>query len=461
MKEKFFGGVVLAVVMAFFATSCSSDDNEGSGSVNPPVVNVNPGTPQRAYSLDWKITNENRPQVSMKDQLGGALASEFNQIIFEYTSVGPDMKTPVRLTGTVNIPRKIFNKQNDARHLLLYNQFTHAKNGEKMSEESGNELGIYMHETLDCIAISTDGYGWTLTKDKPQPYCCPEIYAVEQMDCYDAAMEILKSKGYKVDNLPLSNCGYSSGGMLSIGVQKFVDEQRPDVSIAFTSVGSSPYDINAVWENYVETNFTGYMCSMPLIMVAYNETYNMGFKYDQIFQQPLCDHIQDWILSKNLTTGSINQQIGVGKPVDQVLTEAARDWTKGLGKVMHDKFDENSLCGPHANWQPDTKTHYYVIHSAGDKYMDKGVSEMMANYLKKKGCTNVVTDFEDYGNHCDAAILVFCYNTYYLMENADGVTDQDVAALNGQLVKLLTDIQAHPEKYKELLDMLKSLFEGV
>ena len=115
----------------------------------------------------------------MKDQFGGILACEFNQIIFEYNSVGPDMKTPVRMTGTINIPRKIFNKENDARHLLLYNQFTHAQNGEKMSEDSGNELGLFMTESLDCIAISTDSYGWTLTKDKPQAYCCPEIYAAE------------------------------------------------------------------------------------------------------------------------------------------------------------------------------------------------------------------------------------------------------------------------------------------
>ena len=458
MKEKFLGWVVLAVVLSFFATSCSNDDDEGSGKETPAVVN--PGTPQRTYSLNWKITNDNRPQTSLKDQFGGILACEFNQIIFEYNSVGPDMKTPVRMTGTINIPRKIFNKENDARHLLLYNQFTHAQNGEKMSEDSGNELGLFMTESLDCIAISTDSYGWTLTKDKPQAYCCPEIYAVEQLDCYDAAMEILKSKGYKVDKLPISNCGYSSGGMLSIGVQKFVDEKRPDLSIAFTGVGSSPYDINAVWQNYVETNFTGYMCSMPLIMVAYNETYNMGFKYDQIFKQPLCDHIQDWILSKKYCTGDINDRIGRDKPVDQVLTDAARDWTKGLGKVMHDKFDENSLCGPNANWQPDTKTHYYVMHSAGDKYMDKSVSEMMANYLKKKGCTNVVTDFADYGNHCEAAILVFCYNTFYLMEYSDGVMDQDAAELNGQLIKLLVDVQTHPEKYKELFDSIKSLFDG-
>ena len=55
-------------------------------------------------------------------------------------------------------------------------------------------------------------------KDKPQAYCSHEIQAVAQLDCYDAAMEILKQKGYKVEELPINSIGYSSGGMLAVAI---------------------------------------------------------------------------------------------------------------------------------------------------------------------------------------------------------------------------------------------------
>ena len=414
-------------------TACSNSDDDVSD------VKVNPGLPTRTYKLDWKITNEDRQRTVMEGVMDNRLKCDFDQIIFEYTSVGPDLKTPVRLTGTINMPRKVFTKELDPRHLLILTQWTHTKSTERFSLEGREEMSLLMTGSQGVIAISSDLYGWTLTNDKAQAYCCPEITAVETLDCWDAAIEILKSKGYKIDGLPISNIGYSSAGMLAMGIQRFIDQHRPDIKITFTGVGSSPYDINEVWQHYVKTNETGYVCSFPLILVAYNETYKMGIDYKEIFKEPLCDHIQDWILDKKYYTSDINNFIGREKKVNEILTPAGCDWTKGVGKVMYDKFKENSLCDPSSTWQPSKTTQFYVMHSTKDSYMDWHVSEKMANFLKDRGC-KVITDFEDYGDHNNWGGTIFAIQTCLLLETCDNQEDsEDVKNMVSYLKKALDE----------------------
>ena len=438
MKTKLFTScttfLLYFTVATFVLTACSDFDSDSDNNVN-----VNPGLPERTYKLDWKIKSEDRQRVVMDQLLNGKFKSDFDQIIFEYNSVGPDLKTPVRLTGTINMPRKVFTKELNPRHLMILTQWTHAKETERFSLEGKEEMSLYMTGEQACIAISSDLYGWTLTNEKAQAYCCPEITAVETLDCWDAAIEILKSKGYKIDGLPISNIGYSSAGMLALGIQRFIDEHRPDIKITFTGVGSSPYDINTVWQNYVETNYTGYVCSFPLIMVAYNETYKMGIDYKEIFKEPLCDHIQDWILSKKYFTSDINKFIGNEKKVDEILTPVACDWTKGVGKVMYDKFKENSLCDPSSTWQPSKTTQFYLLHSTKDTYMDWHVSEKMANFLKERGC-KVQTDFEDFGDHNMYGGVMFAIKTCLLMELADNQEDsEELKTIINELTELIKD----------------------
>lgn len=411
-------------------TACINEDN---------VVKVDPGLPERSYSLDWKITNEDRQRVIWDGILSDQFKMEFDQIIFEYNSVGPDLKTPVRLTGSINMPRNVFKKEMQPRHLMILTQWTHANKKERFSLDGKEELGFFMNGAQGVIAISSDLYGWTLTEKEPQAYCCPEVTAVETLDCWDAAMEILKSKGYQIDGLPISNIGYSSGGMQAIGIQRFIDEHRPDIQVTFTGVGASPYDINTVWKNYVETNVTGYVCAFPLILVAYNETYHLGINYKDVFLPPLCDHIQDWILSKDFYTPDINSRIGNEKKVNEILTPAALDWTKGVGKVMYNKFKQNSLCDPDSKWQPSKKTQFYVMHSTKDTYMDWHVSEKMANFLKERGC-KVQTDFADYGDHNYYGGVMFAIETVMLLETSDSQEDsQEVISMVQTLANMLKE----------------------
>jgi hypothetical protein len=315
----------------------------------------------------------------------------------------------------------VFNKEAAPRALMFYNEFTTAKHGERTSQNEIDDVGFYMNKFQNLIAISSDLYGWTLTEDKPQAYCCPEITAQESIDCWDAAMIVLKDKGYAIDGLRKFNVGYSSGGFSAIALQRYVDENRPDLHWDLTAAGAAPFDICTIYENYVESDFSGYICALPLMMVAYKETYNMDFSYSDVFKEPLASHIQEWILSKDYGTWDINGLIGTEK-ISEVLTPAACNYKSGIGKVVYDKFRSNSLCGPGQDWQPSRATKFFIMHSSGDLYMNYQVGVEMADYLKSKGC-QVETDFDDTGNHVYYGLLTFTGGTMLRMEEILGSSD--------------------------------------
>ncbi|UPS44136.1 hypothetical protein M1D30_11250 [Prevotella sp. E15-22] len=399
--------------------SCSNNDNSSE------YIDHISG---RTYHLDQKVVNR-RECHALKMIANDALNLKFRQIVFEYTSVGPDLKTPVRLTGVISMNPAVYNKDVAPRGLMLYNEFTCAKHGERTSQNELDDIGLYMNKYQNLIMVSADLYGWTLTEDKPQAYCCPEITSVETIDAWDAAMQILKDEGYAISGLPTFNVGYSSGGFSALAVQRYCDEKRPDLHWNLTSGGAAPFDLHSVYISNITSPTSGYACSFPLVVVAYKETYHMDFDYKDVFVEPLASNIQKWILSKDYGTWDINKLIAGGDeakakdcPVNLILTPDALNPQSVVGKKLAQKLRENSLCGEGQNWQPSTKTKYYIMHSAGDKYMDWHVGEEMANYLKGHGC-NVETEFGDWGNHVDYGLFQHIGKTILLME--DCMPDKD------------------------------------
>lgn len=102
---------------------------------------------------------ERRECHALKTLAHDLLNLKFRQIIFEYTSLGPDMKTPVRLTGVISMNPAVYNKEVSPRGLMLYNEFTCAKHGERTSQDEIDDIGLYMNKYQNLIAVSADLYG--------------------------------------------------------------------------------------------------------------------------------------------------------------------------------------------------------------------------------------------------------------------------------------------------------------
>ena len=124
--------------------SCDKDDNPSNE--NETENTGKPGTSGRSYDLNPKVV-EVREVTGLESVLEGALAITFKQIVVEYTSVGPDLKTPVRLTGSINMTPAVYAKKNKARCLNIYNQYTTAKHRERITQD-----------LLDDVAFFVNGY---------------------------------------------------------------------------------------------------------------------------------------------------------------------------------------------------------------------------------------------------------------------------------------------------------------
>ena len=223
--------ILLCGLMTTFS-ACSIEDNPNVETVTKP------GTSKRSYALNPKVVSE-RSIVGLQNMAGGLMATDVKQIIVEYTSVGPDMKTPVRLTGSISMNPDVYSKVSAPRSVVVYNEFTNTKHRERASQDEYDELSFYCNEMQDHIVLAADLYGWTLTVNKPQTYCCTEIIGIETLDFYDAAMQVLDERGYAQQGLPRFNVGYSGGGFSAMAVQKFVDENRPDIEFSITAAGGS------------------------------------------------------------------------------------------------------------------------------------------------------------------------------------------------------------------------------
>ena len=101
------------------------------------------------YELDVQVVSH-RHCHALQNLYDDAFNLQFEQIIYEYTSLGPDMKTPVRLTGVISMNPAVYNKEASPRGLMLYNEFTTAKHGERTSQNEIDDIAFYMNKYL-CL----------------------------------------------------------------------------------------------------------------------------------------------------------------------------------------------------------------------------------------------------------------------------------------------------------------------
>lgn len=428
MKKLTF--LFLSILVGF--ASCSDSDGDSTSAsgdktfLNPKIIDT-----RHVHAMK----DENNPLKNLDLQ--------FDQIIVEYTTLEPDMKTPVRLTGAITLPPPVYAGRTLPQSLLLYHEYTTAKRGERTSQNEVDALSALVNQYTTTIGITANLYGWTTTEDCPQAYCCLDANNKATIDFWDAALLVLDSLGYDVRKLPIVNVGYSAGGLASMGIQKYVAENRPDLHFELTASGGAPLDIVLIYKKLIEKNTTGYPCGMPLIAVSYKETFGMEYSYSDIFKSPLCDNIDEWILSKKYTTAEINNYIGLDKTVDEIFTSSMCDLSSPIAKSVMELMRKNSLCGEGVEWQPATDTRYFIFHSEGDTYVNYAPSLEMAEYLKKHGCTKLKTDFEDWGDHDNNGFTIFLAKTLLeiqkVVSGIDFVSEQESPSMLIQTVNAMVN----------------------
>ena len=312
-----------------------------------------------------------------------AFARNAKRINFVYPSVDPQ-GNPITLSGAITIPEEIFNGEQASEGIMLFNHFTIAN-----KEEAPTRGYLYLEQMFLCnpfkpnyIVIESDFYGFGVTERFPQAYLYGTTNAQATLDCLEPAKRILEQLGIDTGKY-LFNLGYSSGGFDAMATLKLADQTNPgEVLFDKTFAGGGPYDLRTVYEDYVNTDSITYLVSVPLLIVSFNETGQLGLDYNEVFKPLIADMVDEYILSKNYSTWPINYAIGTEHTVSDMLQPDYLDFENEHTKELLAILDEKSIM---TDWEPNPANNIYLFHSRDDDYVTFECARKMADFLTDHG----------------------------------------------------------------------------
>lgn len=308
--------------------------------------------------------------------------------VINYHTVNPKGE-PVVASGIISYPLT-----GSRDKTVLAERFTISKGSEAPSEKMASmESALSLFE---CLVVSPDLIGFGATEKLPHPYLHAENTAQVSIDMLFAVREYFASK-----EEPLSPeiyiVGYSQGGAASLAVQKMIEEKYiSDIEIVQTMAGGGPYDLTGMFDEVVKNDYTGYPCSIPLTVIGMDYGDNLDLDYSQILIDPLLSNYDEWVNSKQYTTGSINEKIGTRKVSEIMHPDMfTKEKNSHLNK-FYASLKKNSLI----DWTP--KAPIMLVHGTKDDVVPFFCSENACNSFKERGA-KVELISVNYG-HKDAAL---------------------------------------------------------
>lgn len=345
------------ISVTIFLSSCNNDDNDVA-------------TYQELKIEDARINK------SYHDDKNGTTI--FN---IEYPSQDP-YGNPVTLSGIFAIGDEVTTKH--LKGTLLYNRFT--INREDQCPSRGNITVVSKLSGINLVTIAADGYGFGSTNDKNQPYCISRANAQASVDALIAVHDILKKNGYTLDDY-LFNMGYSQGGQTAIGVVRLCAEKYPDIKITHTIAGGGPYDMAETYRRLVELNTTTMPSTVISSLVAFNEFYNIGAEYSDLFLEPTCDRIEPYLLSKKYSIDVLNKNLTNSQTISDWFTPAMCDFNSDLSKKFIVALEDDNLT---KGWTPHGDERIILVQSTIDDSVPVENTEKLADFLKDNGL-NIIT----------------------------------------------------------------------
>lgn len=252
--------------------------------------------------------------------------------------------------------------------------------------------------------IMPDYVGYGLSRDEVHPYLHWRSAAQTAVDLLNCMPALLAHYGYSYPTDVVIS-GYSQGGAVALGVARMIEEnnakatlqhsQLPAWTIRKLYAGAGPYDPAATYLYSLERNEMGIPAAIPLIIMGLSDAYDMDFKLEDFFIEPLLSHYDEWILSKEYTVEQINQLIG-STIMTEIMTPEALDMAHPLAEILYELLLWNSNVG-YALQCPA-----YFLHSVEDEVVPLiNTENLMA---EMPDAMRVSYDIGRYGSHMAASV---------------------------------------------------------
>jgi pimeloyl-ACP methyl ester carboxylesterase len=247
--------------------------------------------------------------------------------------------------------------------------------------------------------IMPDYVGYGLSRDKLHPYLHWRSAAKTAVDLLNCMPELLEYYGYSYP-IDVVVTGYSQGGAVALGVTRMLEEVDSVWIVRKLYAGAGPYDPAGTYLYSMERNEMGIPAAIPLIVMGLSDAYDLEFKQEDFFVEPLLSNYEEWVLSKEYTVGDINYLMG-STVMTELMTEEALDMDSPLADMLYEVLLWNSNVGY------DLRSPAYFLHSIDDEVVPiLNTINLQEQMPDESGKTY---DYDHYGSHMEASVPFMQY----------------------------------------------------
>lgn len=247
--------------------------------------------------------------------------------------------------------------------------------------------------------IMPDYVGYGLSRDKVHPYLHWRSAAKTAVDLLNCMPELLEYYGYSYP-IDVVVTGYSQGGAVALGVTRMLEELDSMWIVRKLYAGAGPYDPAGTYLYSMERNEMGIPAAIPLIVMGLSDAYELEFKQEDFFVEPLLSNYEEWVLSKEYTVGDINYLMG-STIMTELMTEEALDMDSPLADMLYEVLLWNSNVGY------DLRSPAYFLHSIDDEVVPiLNTINLQEQMPDESGKTY---DYDHYGSHMEASVPFMQY----------------------------------------------------
>ena len=308
---------------------------------------------------------------------------------------------PIMLSGKVILPAK-----GPIKRYILVSHYTIASNAEAPSNIFSLE-GLLVK--LGYALIIPDYLGYGVTADHIHPYLVMDITARNVLDMYLAVVPFMEAAGCTPEHDDIYLMGYSQGGATTMAVQHLIEHHDDEnIKIRRVFAGGGPYDVKATYDRFVETNYASYPCAVPIMLQGMVVGNKLDVDMSELMQPYIYEHLDEWVNSKRLTTGQINDLLGTNI-TSELLTAKGMDRTSQEVSELYKAMVNNSILT--YSWTP--KAPVFMMHSIDD---DVVPYENATRAKSKWKDANIQYSLGHFGGHV-ATCMRFIYTVQTLLIN--------------------------------------------
>ena len=340
------------------------------------------------HAMDVKIIHECDTTWNFGYMGVNLYARDMHRIDIAYPSV--DAKgTSVTLSGSIVIPRNIYDGGDPVDGVVLYNRYIQMTPNCVPTRGYAEGEYVFMATPLEpnWILVESDFYGFGISSEHlaDQYYIYGDANGHASIDCLLAAREVLDSRNISQGKF-LLNVGYSTGGYDAIATQRVRDMyHRDDISFDKTIAGGAPYDVAQAYSEYIEHKDDTTQQSVFALTVinTLNRMDQLGFTHQQLFTEPLASKFDNWFSSGKYSRHAIRDSLKkIGNRFSQFVQPPFLDENSDEYKTIKEAIAKHNLS---KNWQPDRSQRYYYQHYTRDNAVPVSSGRAFLKFLTRKG----------------------------------------------------------------------------